>query len=151
MRPGEKEREREKEGEVKNAHDLTAQGTGASRTMPFKNFVLDPPSRNFFSPPPLPSPPATSARPPLAEAAHSLTRSPGLASKTMFPLFIDEYHYYYHHSSTATLFLRIDKINSQLFYSRPRYFSLLGKRKDNLSGRKEATVARKIRKGSKEG
>lgn len=76
MRPdGESEREREREGEVKNAHDLTAQGTGASRTMPFKNFVLDPPSRNFFSPSSSPLPSFCDVGPPPLPLARSLARS----------------------------------------------------------------------------
>lgn len=92
----------------------------------------------FFPPPRLPSPPSATSAAPLP-LARSLARSPGLGSKTMFPLFIDEYY-------CATLPPRIDEINSQLFYSRPRFFPLLGKR-TKIICRKE--VVRKIRKGSR--
>lgn len=115
---------------MKNAHDLTAQGTGASRTMPFKNFVLDPPSRNFFSPSFPPS--ATSAASP--HSSRSLARSPGLGSnQTMFPLLIDGHHHYYY----ATLPCESTRSTLEpiiLFYS--RFFSLLGKREDDLSERR---------------
>lgn len=120
---------------MKNAHDLTAQGTGASRTMPFKNFVLDPPSRNFFSPSssPLPSfcdvgrppPPRSLARSPdPKQCSHSSS-----TSTTTAPLF--------HRESTRST----------------RNYSIRGRDSSRFWGnvkiicRKE--VVRKIRKGSR--
>lgn len=126
---------------MKNAHDLTAQGTGASRTMPFKNFVLDPPSRNFFSPSSSPLPSFCDVGPPPLP----LARSPGLGSKTMFPLFIDEYYY------CATLPPRFPPCEST---RSTRNYSIRGR--DSSRGnvkiicRKEVVrKIRKIRKGSR--
>lgn len=124
---------------MKNAHDLTAQGTGASRTMPFKNFVLDPPSRNFFSPSSSPSPPsATSARPPSPSLARSLARQASDPKQCS------------HSSSTSTT-------TAPLFHREStrstRNYSIRGRDSSRFWGnvkiicRKE--VVRKIRKGSR--
>lgn len=128
----EKEREREREG-GRRGEKCTRPNRAGYRCISddaFQEFRARSTLEEFFFPL-LPSFCDVGRLPPLFSLARSLARQASDPTKTMFPLLIDGHHYY------ATLPCESTRSTLEpiiLFYS--RFFSLLGKREDDLSERR---------------